>query len=101
MTKKNKTVIQICVSDINSKDISYIFENDYIDHVLNFSALKHVRSEEHNLSLKRMIDTNVLSIEKLIKLAIKYRLKVFSQYPQIKLPIRQTLWAFLKELWKI
>lgn len=75
--KKNKTVIQICVSDINSKDISYIFENDYIDHVFNFSALKHVRSEEHNLSLKRMIDTNVLSIEKLIKLAIKYRVKSF------------------------
>ena len=33
---ENKTVIQICVSDINSKDISYLFENNCIDHVLNF-----------------------------------------------------------------
>ena len=74
---ENKTVIQICVSDINSKDISYLFENNCIDHVLNFSALKHVRSEDHNLSLKRMIDTNILSIEKLIKLSIKYKIKSF------------------------
>ena len=101
MTKKIKQLFKFVYQILTPKDISYIFENDYIDHVLNFSALKHVRSEEHNLSLKRMIDTNVLSIEKLIKLAIKYRVKVFSQFPQIKLPIRQTLWAFLKELWKI
>jgi FlaA1/EpsC-like NDP-sugar epimerase len=39
------------------------------DVVLNFAALKHVRSERDPYSLMRMIEVNVLGLEKLIALA--------------------------------
>lgn len=40
-------------------------EDDY-DYVVNFSALKHVRSERDPFSLMRMFDTNVIAVQRLI-----------------------------------
>lgn len=41
------------------------------DYVLNFSALKHVRSEKDPYTLMRMVDTNILTTIKTVEYAIK------------------------------
>ena len=42
-------------------------QSDY-DYILNFAALKHVRSEKDPYSILAMLDTNVLKLERLSKL---------------------------------
>jgi UDP-N-acetylglucosamine 4,6-dehydratase len=49
-------------------DLFFSDQNAY-DYVLNFSALKHVRSERDPYTLMRMIDVNILSVEKTLGLA--------------------------------
>lgn len=44
----------------------YIKEQKNFDYILNFSALKHVRSEKNVYSIIRMIDTNMLYLKDLI-----------------------------------
>ena len=39
------------------------------NYILNFSALKHVRSESNSFTLSRMIDVNIINAIKLAKLA--------------------------------
>jgi FlaA1/EpsC-like NDP-sugar epimerase len=45
----------------------YIFEEQPYDIVLNFAALKHVRSEKNVFSLLQMIDTNIVKQSRLIQ----------------------------------
>ncbi len=61
---------------------SYIFEkffNDFgnYDYILNFSALKHVRSEEDPYTLMRMIEVNILNTIKTLELAIQKGVKKY------------------------
>jgi len=46
------------------------FDGQY-DYVLNLSALKHVRSEEDQFTLMRMIDVNIFNTDKTIQQSIK------------------------------
>lgn len=66
------------VIDIGS-DIYYRFFEDYgkYDYVLNFSALKHVRSEKDPFTLMRMIEVNILDAEKTIEQCIKKGIKKY------------------------
>ena len=47
--------------------------SDGYDYVLNFSALKHVRSEKDPYTLMRMIDTNIFNTERTLQAAIKMK----------------------------
>ncbi len=51
--------------------------NGPYDYVLNLSALKHVRSEEDQFTLMRMIKVNILNTEKNIKSAIAMNSKKY------------------------
>jgi FlaA1/EpsC-like NDP-sugar epimerase len=58
--------------DIGSIEYDAFIKSDgKYDYVLNLSALKHVRSEEDQFTLLRMIDVNILNTDKTIKQAIK------------------------------
>jgi len=48
----------------------FITENERYDYILNFSALKHVRSEKDKYTLMRMIEVNILNTIKTIEQAI-------------------------------
>lgn len=69
--------IEICITDICNKELEIIFKTNKVDITLNFSALKHVRSEDHILSLKRIFDVNIFGTLNLIKLSIKYKVNSF------------------------
>jgi FlaA1/EpsC-like NDP-sugar epimerase len=60
--KKLKDIDYICcdISDFNLNN--FIIKNN-ITHYLNFSALKHVRSEENIFSIKYMFRTNILGVK--------------------------------------
>jgi FlaA1/EpsC-like NDP-sugar epimerase len=62
-----------CGSDI----FNAFMENGNYDYILNFSALKHVRSEKDPYTLMRMIDTNIFNMEKIIMAAKGRRYKYF------------------------
>ncbi len=56
----------------------FIEESEGYDYVLNFSALKHVRSEKDKYTLMRMVEVNILNIQKTIEQAInKKAIKYF------------------------
>lgn len=48
----------------------YLYEQPSFDYVLNFAALKHVRSEKDAYSILQMLDTNVLKPINLLKWVI-------------------------------
>jgi FlaA1/EpsC-like NDP-sugar epimerase len=60
-TKKKKTqnIQYVCGDVVNFNFKKFITENK-INHVLNFAAIKHVRSEENKYSLNYMFETNCL-----------------------------------------
>lgn len=56
--------------DINSLEYDAFINHDGIyDYVLNFSALKHVRSESNPFTLMRLIQTNIFNTLKTVKQA--------------------------------
>lgn len=56
--------------DIGSNEFEKFFQNDGdYDYILNFTALKHVRSEKDPYTLMRMIDVNVMNTIKTIDLS--------------------------------
>ena len=58
--------------DCSSLEFESLMESERgYDYVLNFSALKHVRSEKDPYTLMRMIQVNIVSGEKLLSYAIK------------------------------
>ena len=64
--------------DIGSLEYNSFFESDGdYDYVLNLSALKHVRSEEDQFTLMRMIDVNIFNTDKTIKQCIKKGIKKY------------------------
>ena len=52
------------VLDVGSDIYDAFIKDKYFDYVLNFSALKHVRSEKDPFTLMRMIEVNILNTEK-------------------------------------
>jgi FlaA1/EpsC-like NDP-sugar epimerase len=58
--------------DIGSIEYDAFIKSDgKYDYVLNLSALKHVRSEEDQFTLMRMIDVNIFNTDKTIKQSIE------------------------------
>lgn len=49
-----------CIDCGDDRFFDFMQNYDY-DYVLNLSAMKHVRSENHALSMKRMIETNIIN----------------------------------------
>lgn len=64
--------------DINSKNfLKFISQNNKYDYVLNFSAMKHIRSEKDIYSLMRMIEVNILNTILLTEIFSKNKVKKF------------------------
>jgi FlaA1/EpsC-like NDP-sugar epimerase len=58
--------------DIGSPEYdAFIASDGNYDYVLNLSALKHVRSEEDEFTLMRMVDVNIFNTDKTIKQSIE------------------------------
>lgn len=59
--------------DIGSIEYDVFISNEdgYYDYVLNFSALKHVRSEKDPFTLMRMINVNIFNTEKTLQQTIQ------------------------------
>ena len=56
---------------------AFIKKDGKYDYVLNFSALKHVRSEKDPFTLMRMIEVNILNTEKTLLQSIKNNTKKY------------------------
>jgi len=64
--------------DIGSVEYdAFIHKDGKYDYVLNLSALKHVRSEEDEFTLMRMIDVNIFNTDKTIAQATAKRSKKY------------------------
>ena len=64
--------------DIGSVEYdAFIAKDGSYDYVLNLSALKHVRSEEDEFTLMRMIDVNIFNTDKTILQAIAKKSKKY------------------------
>jgi UDP-N-acetylglucosamine 4,6-dehydratase len=58
--------------DIGSREYDAFIKSDgRYDYVLNLSALKHVRSEEDQFTLMRMVDVNILNTDKTVQQSIE------------------------------
>jgi FlaA1/EpsC-like NDP-sugar epimerase len=53
--------------DFTSVEMTALLRQQQYDYVLNFSALKHVRSERDPFTLMRLLNVNVLGVHKLIQ----------------------------------
>ncbi len=64
--------------DIGSVEYDAFIQSDgQYDYVLNLSALKHVRSEEDQFTLMRMIDVNIFNTDKTISQSIQNGVKKY------------------------
>lgn len=64
------TEIETYAMDCGSEEfVKYFMEQQSVDYLLNFSALKHVRSERDVYTLKRLVDVNVVNPVRLLNLA--------------------------------
>ena len=63
--------------DCGSIEFNAFMNSNKYDYVLNFSALKHVRSEKDPYTLMRMIDVNILNTDRTIQLAAKMGAKKY------------------------
>lgn len=63
--------------DCGSIEFEVLMDSIKYDYLLNFSALKHVRSEKDPYTLMRMIDVNILNVAKILDLAIGNGVKKF------------------------
>ena len=65
------TEIKTYAMDCGSQEfLKFLTDQPSIDYLLNFSALKHVRSERNVYTLKRLIDVNIINSVKLLDLAV-------------------------------
>ena len=64
------TEIETYAMDCGSEEFErFLMNQSSVDYLLNFSALKHVRSERDIYTLKRLVDVNIVNSVKLLKLA--------------------------------
>lgn len=57
----------VCVDAGSDLFLKFLEENGPYDYVLNFSALKHVRSEKDPFTLMRMIEVNIINNVKILR----------------------------------
>ncbi len=66
------TEVRTFIVDFGSKEFERLYLNQGpYDFVLNFSALKHVRSEKDPYTLMRMLEVNILNVAKLMEILKK------------------------------
>ena len=76
--KSITTEIATFALDCGSQEFQKFFDDQAeVDYLLNFSALKHVRSEKDVYTLTRLIDVNVINPLNLLMLAEKKRCKKY------------------------
>ena len=64
------TNVQTFAIDFTSKEFERFFERqEKLDFILNFAALKHVRSESNVYALHRMINLNIIQTIRLLKMS--------------------------------
>ncbi len=74
--ENTSTLLQTFAIDVGSLEFDILCNNETdFDYVLNFSALKHVRSESNPYSISRMIDVNIFNAIKLSKLSHDWKSK--------------------------
>ena len=56
---------------------NFVHSQKKYDYILNFSSLKHVRSEKDPFTLIRMIDVNILNVEKILQNGISQKIKKY------------------------
>ena len=72
------TEIKTFVIDINSTIFDeYMGQNLKFNYILNFAAIKHVRSDRDIFTLKRLILTNIIAANKISNFAIKNKVDSF------------------------
>ncbi len=74
---KFTTELKTFCLDVDSPEFDAFFENNFYDYVLNFSALKHVRSEKDPFTLMRMVVVNVLNTYKTLEQSIEKGVKKY------------------------
>ena len=74
---ENKGFFLTSCLDINNPMFVSFLKNNKFDYILNFAAMKHVRSERDIYSLTQLIQTNVIAINKIIKNLNKMNIKGF------------------------
>ena len=79
---------------------SFMRNNKGYDFVLNFTALKHVRSEKDPYTLLRMIETNIFNTDKSITQSIKNKSQKYFCVSTDKATNPVNLMGALKELWR-
>ena len=76
--RKNKIKREFICSDLNVTNLKKIIRNYKITHLLNFAALKHVRSEENFETLNYLFKTNLVSVfEDFKKYNVPHLRKIF------------------------
>jgi len=76
--RKNKIKREFICSDLNVSNLKKIIQNYKITHLLNFAALKHVRSEENFETLNYLFKTNLASVfEDFRKYNVSHLKKIF------------------------
>lgn len=69
---------KIFALDVGSIEYDCFWENDGdYDYVLNFSAIKHVRSEKDQFTLMRMTQTNIINVQKTLNQCLKKNIKKY------------------------
>ncbi len=74
---KFTTELKTFCLDVDSPEFDAFFENNFYDYVLNFSALKHVRSEKDPFTLMRMVVVNILNTYKTLEQSIEKKVKKY------------------------
>jgi FlaA1/EpsC-like NDP-sugar epimerase len=85
--------------DCGSRKFKDFMQNGKYDYVLNLSALKHVRSENSQYSMDRMIKTNLINTINTLNWAINSGACKYFAFQLIKPQILQILWVQQKEQW--
>lgn len=70
--------LQVLPLGVGEKEFAAFFKTQDYDHILNFSAMKHVRSEKDIFCLSRMLRTNVLALHELMQSVTQNCRRVFS-----------------------
>jgi FlaA1/EpsC-like NDP-sugar epimerase len=86
---------------LGSVEMECYLRNYTFDYILNFSALKHVRSEKDPYSLMRMYNTNVYNVHTLLsQLAENTCCKKFFSVSSDKAVNPTVLWELQRSLWR-
>ena len=70
---KTSTSFDTYAIDVGSKEFEHLFEKKGgYDYIFNLSALKHVRNEKDEFTLRRMLQVNVVNAVELARISARY-----------------------------